>query len=148
MRIIDFVISEKDNNKRIRYFLRDFGVSSSLLTKLKNTENGIILNGKFARTIDIMHCGDTLTVSIENSGRMPRPLVNNQVKKIYSDEDILVLDKPAMMPVHESRNHQGDTLANVAACYMDSDTAFRSVYRPDWCLLQRTNLPPASWQVK
>lgn len=131
MRIIHFAITEKYNNKRIRDFLRDFGVSSSLLTKLKNTENGITLNGKFARTIDIMHCGDILTVTIENSGRMPKPLVNNQVKKIYCDEDILVLDKPAMMPVHESRNHQGDTLANVAACYMDSDTAFRSVYRLD-----------------
>lgn len=35
------------------------------------------------------------------------------------------------MPVHESRNHRGDTLANVAACYMESDCAFRAVYRLD-----------------
>lgn len=131
MRIIEFVITEKDNNKQIREFLRDFGVSSSLLTKLKQTENGITVNDKFARAIDTIHTNDKLVILIENKGKMPVPLISNEVQVIYDDDDILVLDKPPMMPVHESRNHQGDTLANVAACYMDSDTAFRSVYRLD-----------------
>ena len=131
MRVIEFVIKEKDNNRQIREFLRDFGVSSALLTKLKRTENGITLNGNFARSIDEIHTGDRLSISIENEGKMPNPLINNDVQMVYSDEDILVLNKPPMMPVHESRNHQGDTLANAAACYMDSDTAFRSVYRLD-----------------
>ncbi|MCH5321944.1 MAG: RluA family pseudouridine synthase [Eubacterium sp.] len=131
MRVIEFEIKEKDNNRQIREFLRDFGVSSALLTKLKRTENGITLNGNFARSIDEIHTGDRLSISIENDGKMPKPLVDNNVEMVYSDEDILVLNKPPMMPVHESRNHQGDTLANAAACYMDSDTAFRSVYRLD-----------------
>ncbi len=62
---------------------------------------------------------------------MPEKLITDDVKPVYNDEDILVLNKPAFMPVHESRNHRGDTLANAAACYMDSDTAFRAVYRLD-----------------
>lgn len=131
MRIIEFKITEKDNNKQIRDFLREFGVSASLLTKLKRTENGITVNGKFARTIDRIAADDILVISIENSGHMPSKLVNTDVKPVYNDADILILNKPPMMPVHESRNHQGDTLANAAACYMESDTAFRSVYRLD-----------------
>lgn len=131
MRIIEFKINKNDDDKQIRDFLRDFGVSASLLTKLKHTANGITVNGEFARTIDKIHANDHLIISIENSGRMPTPLNCNNVKAVYDDEDILVLDKPPMMPVHESRNHQGDTLANAAACYMDSDTAFRAVYRLD-----------------
>jgi 23S rRNA pseudouridine1911/1915/1917 synthase len=131
MRIINFKITQKDDCRQIRDYLRDFGVSSALLTKLKRTENGITVNGKFARTIDQIHFDDTLTISIENKGKMPAPLERSDVEMVYNDEDILVLNKPSMMPVHESRNHQGDTLANVAACYMDSDTAFRSVYRLD-----------------
>ncbi|MGN1201829.1 MAG: RluA family pseudouridine synthase [Eubacterium sp.] len=131
MRTINLEITDKDNGRQIRDFLRDFGVSSALLTKLKQTENGITLNGEFARTIDNIHTGDLLTISIMNSGKMPAPLRSNNVKLIYSDEDLLVLNKPPMMPVHESRNHQGDTLANVAACYIEGDTAFRSVYRLD-----------------
>lgn len=131
MRVIEFEIKEKDNKRQIRDFLRDFGVSASLLAKLKRTENGITLNGSFARAIDEIHTGDHLSISIENKGKMPPPLINNDVKKVFGDEDILVLNKPPMMPVHESRNHQGDTLANAAACYMKSDTAFRAVYRLD-----------------
>jgi len=131
MRIIEFKIEDKDNGKQIRDYLREFGVSSSLLTKLKNSENGILLNGKFTRTIDRISSGDTLTVTIPNSGKMPAPLIDNKVESVYDDEDILILNKPEMMPVHESRNHRGDTLANAAACYMESDTAFRAVYRLD-----------------
>lgn len=131
MRIIELKISSKDNGRQIRDFLRDFGVSSALLTKLKNTENGITKNGELARTIDKILTGDTIKISIENRGKMPEKLITDDVKPVYNDEDILVLNKPAFMPVHESRNHRGDTLANAAACYMDSDTAFRAVYRLD-----------------
>lgn len=131
MRIIEFKIENKDNNRQIREFLREFGVSSALLTKLKHTENGITLNGKFAKTIDRIKTNDLLKITIENKGEMPAPLHCSNVKVIYSDEDILVLNKPAFMPVHESRNHRGDSLANAAACYMDSDNAFRAVYRLD-----------------
>lgn len=131
MRVIRFEIKEKDNNKQIKEFLRDFGVSSSLLTRLKQTENGITVNGNFARTIERLSIGDRLVISIQYKGHMPKPLENNNVQMVYDDEDILVLNKPFMMPVHESRNHQGDTLANAAACYMVSDTAFRAVYRLD-----------------
>lgn len=131
MRIIEFKITEKDNQKAIRDFLREFGVSSSLLKKLKHTENGITLNGKFAKSIELLSTGDILKISIENSGEMPQRLENSNVQVCYNDEDIIVLNKPPYMPVHESRNHRGDTLANVAACYMEKDTAFRAVYRLD-----------------
>lgn len=131
MRIIEFKITEKDNNKQIRDFLREFGVSAALLTKLKHTENGITVNGEFARAIDRIATDDILVISIENSGHMPQKLTDTDVEAVYNDADILVLNKPPMMPVHESRNHQGDTLANAAACYMDNDTAFRCVYRLD-----------------
>lgn len=131
MRIIEFKITEKDNQKAIRDFLREFGVSSSLLKKLKHTENGITLNGKFAKSIELLSTGDILKISIESSGEMPKRLENSNVQVCYNDEDIIVLNKPPYMPVHESRNHRGDTLANVAACYMEKDTAFRAVYRLD-----------------
>lgn len=131
MREIEFKITDKDHGRQIRDFLRDFGVSSALLTKLKQSENGITLNGEFARTIEKVYTGDTLKIVIESKGKMPKKLENNNVSVAYSDEDIIVLNKPPLMPVHESRNHQGDTLANVAACYMDDDNAFRAVYRLD-----------------
>lgn len=131
MREIIFKIDDKNSGLMIRDFLRNFGVSSALLTKLKQDKNGIKLNGKFAKAIEVLKSGDTLTVNIKNSGKMPEKFECENVKVAYNDEDILVLNKPPLMPVHESRNHRGDTLANVAACYMESDCAFRAVYRLD-----------------
>ena len=131
MREIIFKIDDKNNGLMIRDFLRNFGVSSALLTKLKQDENGIKLNGKFAKAIEVLKSGDNLTINIKNSGKMPEKFECENVKVAYNDEDILVLNKPPLMPVHESRNHRGDTLANVAACYMESDCAFRAVYRLD-----------------
>ena len=131
MREIIFKIDDKNSGLMIRDFLRNFGVSSALLTKLKQDENGIKLNGKFAKAIEVLKSGDNLTINIKNSGKMPEKFEYENVKVAYNDEDILVLNKPPLMPVHESRNHRGDTLANVAACYMESDCAFRAVYRLD-----------------
>lgn len=131
MREIIFKIDDKNSGLMIRGFLRNFGVSSALLTKLKQDENGIKLNGKFAKAIEVLKSGDNLTINIKNSGKMPEKFECENVKVAYNDEDILVLNKPPLMPVHESRNHRGDTLANVAACYMESDCAFRAVYRLD-----------------
>ena len=131
MRVIEFDIKNCDDGKSVRDFLRGFGVSSALLTRLKQSENGITINNTFARTIDKIHTGDRLKICILNKGKMPAKLDDKRVKVAYNDNDILILNKPELMPVHESRNHQGDTLANVASCYMDEDSAFRAVYRLD-----------------
>lgn len=130
MRIINFEITEKDNKKPIRTFLREFGVSASLLTKLKHTENGITKNGVFAKTIEELSTGDTLTIKIENSGFIARPMYID-IEIPYEDEDIIVLNKPPLLPVHESRNHIGDTLSNFVAYHYGEDMAFRAVYRLD-----------------
>ncbi len=130
MREIDFTVSEKDDGAVIRDYLKAFGVSSALLTKLRQTENGITVNGAFARTIDKIKAGDTLRIKIENRGHMPEPKAM-EVEICYEDEDIIVLNKPPLMPVHESRNHIGDTLSNFVAFHLDEDTAFRAVYRLD-----------------
>lgn len=131
MRTIEFTIDEKNEGVKIRSFLRAFGVSSALLTKLKNSDNGITINGEFARTIDVLHAGDTLKINIEESGKMPEP-VKMDVDIVYEDEDLVVFDKPAHLPVHESRHHIGDTLSNFAAYHLgDKYGAFRAVYRLD-----------------
>lgn len=130
MRIINFEITEKDDKKPIRTFLREFGVSASLLTKLKHTENGITKNGVFAKTIEELSTGDTLTIKIENSGSIARPMCID-IEIPYEDEDIIVLNKPPLLPVHESRNHIGDTLSNFVAYHCGENMAFRVVYRLD-----------------
>jgi 23S rRNA pseudouridine1911/1915/1917 synthase len=130
MREIEFKISEADSGRQIRDFLKSFGVSSSLLVKLKQTENGITKNGVFARSIDTLKASDVLKIKILPSGHMPSP-TKMDIEIVYEDEDLIVLNKPPLLPVHESRNHIGDTLSNFVAYHLDNDTAFRAVFRLD-----------------
>lgn len=130
MREIDFLIEDNDNGRQIRDYLRDFGVSSALLTRLKQTENGITLNGRFAKTIEHLSTGDRLKIRLEGKGHMPNP-TPMQLEIPYEDEDIIVLNKPPLLPVHESLNHRGDTLSNFVSYHIDEDTAFRAVFRLD-----------------
>ena len=130
MRNITFKIEEKDSGTKIKDYLKAFSVSSALLTKLKKTENGITKNGEFARTIDILSTGDILKIRIENSGHMPQPR-EMEIEICYEDEDIIILNKPPLLPVHESRNHIGDTLSNFVSFHLGEDTAFRAVFRLD-----------------
>lgn len=128
MRTIDFVITDENAGKTIKEFLRAFGVSGSLLKKLKNTENGICKNGAPARTIDTVFCGDRLQINIEDSGKAPES-ADIKINLLYEDEDLIAAEKPAFMPVHESRNHRGDTLSNAVADICGG--AFRAIYRLD-----------------
>ncbi|MBR2100861.1 MAG: RluA family pseudouridine synthase [Eubacterium sp.] len=130
MRELSFIIDKKDSGTKIKDYLKAFGVSSALLTKLKKTENGITKNGEFARAIDTLCEGDILKIRIEGSGHMPRPC-EMDVEICYEDEDIIVFNKPPFLPVHESRNHIGDTLSNFCAFHLGEDTAFRAVFRLD-----------------
>jgi len=130
MRSITFKITQADSGRRIKDYLFGFGVSASLLTKLKHTENGITMNGDFARAIDPVQAGDTLEIHIESKGQMPAPSAKT-AEILYEDEDLIAFNKPPFMPVHESRNHRGDALSNAAANHMDKNTAFRAVYRLD-----------------
>ncbi|MBE6816490.1 MAG: RluA family pseudouridine synthase [Ruminococcaceae bacterium] len=131
MREIEFIATNEDNGKRIRTFLKGKGFSSTLITRLKYTENRITKNGVFARTIDTLQAGDAVKVCIQNRGHMPAPL-KADVEVCYEDEDVLVLNKPPHMPVHESHSHIGDTLSNFVAYHLQGeDNAFRAVYRLD-----------------
>lgn len=133
MREIEFKISSEYRGREIREFLKSFGVSSSLLAKLKRTKNGITVNGEFARAIDTLNENDILKIIIANSGNMPSP-TKMDIEICYEDRDIIVLNKPPFLPVHESRNHIGDTLSNFVAYHLGKEsenTAFRAVFRLD-----------------
>lgn len=130
MRIISLKVTQHQNGEKAATVLRSFGVSAALLTKLKKTETGITLNGSPIRSIDRVNEGDTLTICIESSGIPPAPW-DVPINICYEDEDIIIVNKPAGMAVHETRNHQGDALSNAVSFACSLAGAFRPVFRLD-----------------
>ena len=109
------------------------GYSARLITALRKSENGILLNGKKAKTTALLQRGDVLEIHIP-LGTSEIPPVALPLEVLYEDEDVLVINKPAFLVCHPTRNHQGDTLANAVAFYLQQQgksCTFRAVNRLD-----------------
>lgn len=130
---MEIIITPAEDGAEIKNILRAHGVSGRLIAMLKRLENGIMLNGARARTVDRARAGDILTLnegeSITHKCEPNFELVP-RVKILYEDSLIIVFDKPAGMPVHQSVKHRHDTLANFFACLYPSQT-FRPINRLD-----------------
>ncbi len=136
MRQISYPITEEDNGRQVRIFLKfGQGYSSRMITKLRKIPNAILLNGVPVFTTALLHTGDVLTITLPQEENLATPLAA-PLAPLYEDEDLLVFNKPSDMPVHQAKRHQEDTLANVFAHYMQgqgSSARFRPVNRLDRC---------------
>ena len=133
-RRIDYSIPADYDGKRVIAFLRgEAKLSSRLIRTLKHYEDGILLNGVHIRTVDLLKTGDTLSVILPDSKNEIEP-VDCEIDVIYEDDDLLVINKSALLPMHPTHNHQGDTLANAVVHHLISEgkqPSFKAVGRLD-----------------
>lgn len=128
-RIFEYDIDDASDGMRIGDFLRKKGYSRNILKHLKETEHGILRNGTETFTTVELKKGDRLAVRLlEQTGSgaiTPAPLPFGIV---YEDADLLVVNKPADMPIHPSFQNHGNTLADALAWhYQEQGEPF--VYR-------------------
>ena len=105
-RTIQYTITEKDSGLRIEQFLRRRGYSGQNLAEIKRMPKSILVNGVHYYMRQILTAGDILQVIIcetKNSEKIPP--VEIPLDIIYEDEDIIVINKPAGMPIHPSMNN-------------------------------------------
>lgn len=134
MRTISFFVENEYDNREVLHFLRgSAGLSVRLVRFLKQVENGILLNGFPARTVDKIKTGDKITINIPDDEIIATP-TEYTIDVLYEDEDVLLVDKPALLPIHPSHNHQGDTLANAVSWHLaktGKSSTFRAIGRLD-----------------
>lgn len=103
----------------VRDFARSvMGVSSGLLKRTKHPGR-MLVNGQAVFADFRMKPGDVLELVIEQEedcspGVEPSP---GETDIVYRDEDILVLNKPAPLPVHPSKGRRDDSLAGRVTAY-------------------------------
>lgn len=142
-RIFFYTITKQEEGLTIGQFLKKKDYSRPLLVHLKKTEYGIVRNGEWSYVHTILEKGDVLKIRLteeESSEHIPPTAIaleDFQKMTVYEDEDILVMNKPAGLPVHPSMGHHEDTLANYCAYYFhelgraDGGFVFRCVNRLD-----------------
>ena len=134
-RILNYTVSDTDNGMIVLDFLRKQGFSRHILTAMKADREALSVNGQKAGGRTFLSAGDHFRVRLLETGStdgiVPVPM---DIPILYEDEDILVVNKPADMPVHPSIGNYTNTLANGIAAYLASKEEicpFRCINRLD-----------------
>ncbi len=120
-RNIDYIIDEDSAGLRVEQFLRRKRYSGQNLSEIKRMPKSILVNGVHYYMRQELSKGDHLQVRIcetKNSEKIPPTKLPLDI--IYEDEDLLVLNKPAGMPIHPSLNNYTNSMANALAYYFQS----------------------------
>lgn len=116
MRELVFNITDEHDGKQAYHYLRYCcNFSYALIVKMRHTKNSLLLDGVPIRTIDRIKAGAVLKAYIPEGESYFTPNPDLEITTLFEDEDIVVFDKPVNMPVHPSKNHQTDTVANYCA---------------------------------
>ena len=117
-RSITYKIGPESASQKVSSFLKAKGYSTQNSINLKKDPRSIWVNGVCVFQNTILQAGDELKVQIreqENSDGIVS--VELPLDIVYEDEDLLVINKPAGMPIHPSQNNYRNSLANALAWY-------------------------------
>ena len=129
METINFKVDVEKAGIRIDRYLADvcLDFSRSYLQKLLKDQM-VSANGKVVKANYKTRAGDEVALQVPDMQPLDIKPEEIPLDILYEDEDILVLNKPADMPVHPSAGNYENTLANgVAWYYKQQGKAF--VYR-------------------
>lgn len=134
-RTLTYQITKKDIPNTIQSFLMGKHYSSQVIKALKTMPESVLLNGKWEYMRTKLTEADTLCIRIQETEVSKKiPPVALPLDIIYEDEDLLVVNKPADMPIHPSLNNYYNSLANGLAWYFAQQNipfVFRCINRLD-----------------
>ena len=119
-RTLTYKINSEYAGYSIDKYLKAHGYSSANITAIKKMPNNVVIDGEWVHMNRKLQAGEILTVNIsEDDSSEKIPPVKMDLDIVYEDEDIIVINKPAGLPIHPSLNHYEDSLANGLAYYYE-----------------------------
>lgn len=132
---LHYFITEPGPGITIEKYLKKRGYSHRILVHLRKTPMGILKNGEEARTSHLLSPGDRLDIRLWEEEASEHIVPSDiPLEILYEDEDLMVINKAAGVPVHPSQGNFSNTLANGLARYFDrkgEPFVFRAVNRLD-----------------
>lgn len=125
---LEYIIKENDNYLNIKEILKqEFHISDRLLKRLKKS-NQIFINEIPVFINLVVKANDIISVCLdfdETSNNIVPTKINLEI--LYEDESMLVINKPAGIPVHPSMEHYTDSLSNGVKYYFESINLKRKI---------------------
>ncbi len=117
---LKYTINNNDNYVNLHELLKNhFQISDRLLVKLKH-EQKLFINGEKVTVRALLSKGDYVEINLdfleENSNIVPTKM---NLEILFEDDSMLIINKPAKVPVHPSMDHFEDSLSNGVRFYFD-----------------------------
>lgn len=135
METITLRIPPEEDGATVRHILKaKLHFSSHAISRLTRAERGILVNGRRARTVDILRAGDVLTAETGDQRPPKTAIVPGPwpLPVLWEDGHLLAADKPAGMTAHASNFLPNTpTVAGALAWERGTDFIFHPVNRLD-----------------
>lgn len=132
---ITYIVPPSEDGWLLKTILQKrMDVSRKLLSRLKMTEQGIMLNGERVYISVRVSGGDRVEIRMEQETSADILPQDIPFELLYEDEHLLVVNKAAGIIVHPTHGHYTDTLANGVVHYWAAkgeQYRFRPVHRLD-----------------
>ncbi|SFL13669.1 23S rRNA pseudouridine1911/1915/1917 synthase [Paenibacillus sp. 1_12] len=132
---LTYTVSVEEDGFYLKTILQNrMYLSRKLLSRLKLTEQGILLNGQREYISVRVHTGDVIEVRMkqeESEDILPQEL---PIDILFEDEHLLIVNKASGMIVHPTHGHYVNTLANGVVHYWQQQGKsyrFRPIHRLD-----------------
>lgn len=134
-KLLEYPVTSFTAGMTVEEFLRKEGYSKNLIVHLRNTEHGITIEDKLIYTTHRLAEGEILNIKIiETEASENIVPVKMPLSIVYEDEDLMVINKSANLPIHPSQGNFDNTLANGLAFYFKEKGepfVYRAVNRLD-----------------
>jgi len=118
LRTLTYLATKEDEGRTVLSILRrEFLCSESHISRLKRRETGLLLNSARCYVTARVGAGDLLSVEI---GDLPDDHIvplEYPLDVVYEDVDLLIIDKPAGISVHQSTRDPAELTLENAVCY-------------------------------
>ena len=129
---MEYIIEEKDKNKRLDVFLTETleDITRSYIKKLQEDDN-ILVNGKKEKSGYSLKVNDNISVFIPEDKLSEIIPEDIDLKIIYEDDDYIIIDKEKGMVVHPGNGNYTGTLVNALAySHKDKLSSINGIIRP------------------
>ncbi len=110
----EFTVTPADDGITLKSFLRRIcGLSARSMKVIRYGGGSISCNGTELRAHDILHQSDTVKVRLPREEQSEIVPIEGKLDILFEDDRLLIVNKPPHMPVHPTKIHQLDTLANI-----------------------------------
>ncbi len=130
---LQFTVKENENNMLLRDFLKNRGVSLTLLRSVK-THGGYFCNGQGIYTNANIKSGQKIEFTLKQTQSENVQPQNMPLDVVFENEHAMLLNKPHNMAVHPTFLHPDTTLANAFCGFVQKrgqSLPFRAINRID-----------------